>query len=89
MLCREEREERFTSTIERIVTNGGKCLIPVFALGRFKLKTSVITITIIIIIAISIIILYYRIKLYNNIIVIYIYYHSITCLSLSYLLSLL
>ena len=31
---RTERETRFTTTIERIVTRGGKCLIPVFALGR-------------------------------------------------------
>jgi cleavage and polyadenylation specificity factor subunit 3 len=31
---RTERETRFTTTIERIVSRGGKCLIPVFALGR-------------------------------------------------------
>jgi Cft2 family RNA processing exonuclease len=31
---RTEREARFTSTVERIVTRGGNCLIPVFALGR-------------------------------------------------------
>lgn len=31
---RAEREARFTGTIESIVTRGGKCLIPVFALGR-------------------------------------------------------
>jgi cleavage and polyadenylation specificity factor subunit 3 len=31
---REEREKRFTDTIKNIVTRGGKCLIPVFALGR-------------------------------------------------------
>ncbi len=31
---REEREKRFTDTIRDIVTRGGKCLIPVFALGR-------------------------------------------------------
>jgi len=31
---RAEREARFTGTVERIVTRGGKCLIPVFALGR-------------------------------------------------------
>jgi cleavage and polyadenylation specificity factor subunit 3 len=31
---RQEREARFTSTIERIVMRGGRCLIPVFALGR-------------------------------------------------------
>jgi len=31
---RVERESRFTSTIERVVTRGGNCLIPVFALGR-------------------------------------------------------
>ena len=31
---RKEREARFTGTIERVVTRGGRCLIPVFALGR-------------------------------------------------------
>jgi len=31
---RPEREARFTGTIERVVTRGGRCLIPVFALGR-------------------------------------------------------
>jgi len=31
---RAEREARFTSTIERVVSRGGRCLIPVFALGR-------------------------------------------------------
>ncbi|KAL9187673.1 hypothetical protein ACHAXT_006051 [Thalassiosira profunda] len=31
---RAEREARFTGTIERVVTGGGRCLIPVFALGR-------------------------------------------------------
>jgi cleavage and polyadenylation specificity factor subunit 3 len=31
---REEREKRFTDTVKNIVTRGGKCLIPVFALGR-------------------------------------------------------
>ena len=31
---REDRESRFTSTVESIVTRGGRCLIPVFALGR-------------------------------------------------------
>ena len=31
---RAEREARFTTTVERIVTRGGRCLIPVFALGR-------------------------------------------------------
>jgi len=31
---RQEREMRFTSTIERVVSRGGRCLIPVFALGR-------------------------------------------------------
>lgn len=31
---RAEREARFTGTIERIVTGGGRCLVPVFALGR-------------------------------------------------------
>jgi cleavage and polyadenylation specificity factor subunit 3 len=29
-----EREARFTGTVERVVTRGGRCLIPVFALGR-------------------------------------------------------
>jgi len=31
---REEREGRFTKSIDQIVSRGGKCLIPVFALGR-------------------------------------------------------
>ena len=31
---REDREARFTSTVHQIVTRGGHCLIPVFALGR-------------------------------------------------------
>ncbi|CAL4121651.1 unnamed protein product, partial [Meganyctiphanes norvegica] len=31
---RESRETRFTSTIHTIVGRGGRCLIPVFALGR-------------------------------------------------------
>ena len=31
---REQREERFTEKVKEIVTRGGKCLIPVFALGR-------------------------------------------------------
>jgi cleavage and polyadenylation specificity factor subunit 3 len=31
---RAEREARFTGMIERVVTRGGRCLIPVFALGR-------------------------------------------------------
>lgn len=31
---KKEREARFTGTIERVVTRGGRCLIPVFALGR-------------------------------------------------------
>jgi len=31
---RESRESRFTSTIHTIVGRGGRCLIPVFALGR-------------------------------------------------------
>lgn len=30
----EEREERFTTAVADIVTRGGNCLIPVFALGR-------------------------------------------------------
>lgn len=33
-LPRNEREERFTSTIKNIVLRGGKVLMPVFALGR-------------------------------------------------------
>ena len=32
--AREAREARFTSTVERVVRRNGKCLIPVFALGR-------------------------------------------------------
>lgn len=31
---REDRENRFTQTINDTVTRGGRCLIPVFALGR-------------------------------------------------------
>ena len=31
---RDVREALFTSTIERIVQRGGRCLIPAFALGR-------------------------------------------------------
>nr|CAB3233529.1 cleavage and polyadenylation specificity factor subunit 3 [Phallusia mammillata] len=31
---REEREARFTNTVTDIVNRGGRCLIPVFALGR-------------------------------------------------------
>lgn len=31
---KNEREARFTGTVERVVTRGGRCLIPVFALGR-------------------------------------------------------
>ena len=31
---RETRENRFTSTVHSIVNRGGRCLIPVFALGR-------------------------------------------------------
>ena len=31
---REDREARFTSTVHEIVARGGRCLIPVFALGR-------------------------------------------------------
>ena len=31
---REERESIFTGTVDRLVRSGGKCLIPVFALGR-------------------------------------------------------
>jgi cleavage and polyadenylation specificity factor subunit 3 len=31
---REDRENRFTSLVQKIVQGGGRCLIPVFALGR-------------------------------------------------------
>ena len=31
---REQRESRFTTTVQTIVSRGGRCLIPVFALGR-------------------------------------------------------
>ncbi|KAL9695646.1 hypothetical protein quinque_014931 [Culex quinquefasciatus] len=31
---REDRESRFTSLVQKIVQQGGRCLIPVFALGR-------------------------------------------------------
>jgi cleavage and polyadenylation specificity factor subunit 3 len=31
---KKERETRFTGTVERVVMRGGRCLIPVFALGR-------------------------------------------------------
>lgn len=31
---REDRENRFTSLVQKIVTQGGRCLIPAFALGR-------------------------------------------------------
>ncbi len=31
---REQRENRFTRLVNDIVTRGGRCLIPVFALGR-------------------------------------------------------
>lgn len=31
---RESREFRFTNTVQTIVNRGGRCLIPVFALGR-------------------------------------------------------
>lgn len=31
---REKREADFTRAVESIVTRGGSCLIPVFALGR-------------------------------------------------------
>ena len=31
---REDRESRFTGLIHEIVNRGGRCLIPVFALGR-------------------------------------------------------
>jgi len=41
---RAEREARFTGTIERVVTRGGRCLIPVFALGRAQVSVSCCTI---------------------------------------------
>lgn len=31
---REQRERRFTTLVHDIVTRGGRCLIPAFALGR-------------------------------------------------------
>eukprot|EP00933_Yihiella_yeosuensis_P052012 TRINITY_DN4999_c0_g1_i3.p1 TRINITY_DN4999_c0_g1~~TRINITY_DN4999_c0_g1_i3.p1 ORF type:complete len:704 (+),score=124.44 TRINITY_DN4999_c0_g1_i3:31-2112(+) len=31
---REQREQRFTNSVHQIVKQGGKCLLPVFALGR-------------------------------------------------------
>eukprot|EP00439_Symbiodinium_sp_Y106_P013567 s2957_g1.t4 len=31
---REQREHRFTNSVHQIVRQGGKCLLPVFALGR-------------------------------------------------------
>ncbi len=31
---RDKREERFTKLVHEIVKRGGKCLLPVFALGR-------------------------------------------------------
>lgn len=33
-----EREARFTGTVERVVSRGGRCLIPVFALGRAQVR---------------------------------------------------
>lgn len=33
-LSRAEREARFTSVVSRVVERGGRCLLPVFALGR-------------------------------------------------------
>ena len=33
-MSREERESKFTTRVDEIVRNGGKCLIPVFATGR-------------------------------------------------------
>ena len=32
--ARDERELRFTNKVREIVERGGRCLIPVFALGR-------------------------------------------------------
>ena len=31
---KDERERRFTETVEKVVRRGGRCLVPVFALGR-------------------------------------------------------
>ena len=31
---RDKREERFTSRVSEIVSNGGNCLLPVFVTGR-------------------------------------------------------
>jgi cleavage and polyadenylation specificity factor subunit 3 len=31
---RDKREEKFTKTVHEVVKRGGKCLLPVFALGR-------------------------------------------------------
>lgn len=42
---RAEREARFTGTIERVVTRGGRCLIPVFALGRAQVEYIVLAST--------------------------------------------
>jgi Cft2 family RNA processing exonuclease len=36
-IVRLERESRFTSVAETIVSRGGSCLIPVFALGELAL----------------------------------------------------
>lgn len=38
---RAEREARFTGTVERVVTRGGRCLIPVFALGRAQVNINI------------------------------------------------
>eukprot|EP00971_Amphidinium_carterae_P197579 3921271-Amphidinium_carterae.1 len=31
---KDQREHRFTNSVHQIVRQGGKCLLPVFALGR-------------------------------------------------------
>ena len=36
---REDRENRFTQTVADTVTRGGRCLIPVFALGRAQVQS--------------------------------------------------
>ena len=36
---RREREARFCGTVDRVVSRGGRCLIPVFALGRAQVST--------------------------------------------------
>ena len=42
---REERETRFTGLIRDIVMRGGRCLIPVFALGRAQVGVIFVLVT--------------------------------------------